>query len=89
MTIRIAEFKAHLSRYLTRVRAGESLTILDRDTPVATVHPIAATRDPWERLSLVHAVRLGTQDWKSLTITRFEDDVDAQALLAAVREDRV
>lgn len=35
----IAELKARLSAHLRRVRAGESLTILDRATPVARLVP--------------------------------------------------
>jgi prevent-host-death family protein len=38
--LRVAEFKAHLSAYLKSVRAGRSLTIFDRDTPVARVVPV-------------------------------------------------
>ena len=38
-TIKIAEFKAHLSRELRRVRNGESITIKDRNTPIARVIP--------------------------------------------------
>jgi prevent-host-death family protein len=38
--LRVAEFKTHLSAYLKRVREGGSLTIFDRDTPVARVVPV-------------------------------------------------
>ena len=37
---RIAELKAHLSEYLRTVRRGETVTVLDRDTPVARIVPI-------------------------------------------------
>lgn len=36
----IAELKARLSHYLRAVRAGESVTVLDRDRPVARLVPI-------------------------------------------------
>jgi prevent-host-death family protein len=39
--VRIAELKARLSAYLRRVRAGETITVLDRDTPVARLAPLA------------------------------------------------
>lgn len=39
--VRIAEFKSHLSEHLRKVRAGRSLTVLDRNTPVARVVPFA------------------------------------------------
>jgi antitoxin (DNA-binding transcriptional repressor) of toxin-antitoxin stability system len=35
--VRIADFKARLSEHLRAVRRGRTLTILDRDTPVAQV----------------------------------------------------
>jgi antitoxin (DNA-binding transcriptional repressor) of toxin-antitoxin stability system len=37
--VRIADLKARLSAHLRKVRAGRSLTILDRDTPIARVIP--------------------------------------------------
>jgi antitoxin (DNA-binding transcriptional repressor) of toxin-antitoxin stability system len=35
----IADLKAHLSEHLRRVRGGRTLTILDRETPVAQIVP--------------------------------------------------
>jgi antitoxin (DNA-binding transcriptional repressor) of toxin-antitoxin stability system len=37
--VRIAELKAHLSEHLRSVRQGRSLTVLDRDTPIACLVP--------------------------------------------------
>ena len=37
---RIAELKARLSEYLRTVRSGETVTVLDRETPVARIVPI-------------------------------------------------
>ena len=37
--VRIADLKARLSEYLRKVRAGRSLTVLDRDTPIARIVP--------------------------------------------------
>lgn len=45
-TVRIAELKARLSEHLRSVRNGRTLTVLDRDTPVAQIVPYAA--DPIE-----------------------------------------
>lgn len=36
----VAELKARLSEYLRAVRRGESVTILDRETPIAKMVPI-------------------------------------------------
>jgi len=38
-SIRIADLKAHLSEHLRSVRRGHSLTVLDRETPVAKIVP--------------------------------------------------
>jgi prevent-host-death family protein len=40
--VRIADLKARLSEHLRSVRNGGTLTVLDRDTPVARIIPIAA-----------------------------------------------
>jgi antitoxin (DNA-binding transcriptional repressor) of toxin-antitoxin stability system len=39
--VRIAELKAHLSEHLRTVRNGGTLTVLDRDTPIARIIPCA------------------------------------------------
>jgi prevent-host-death family protein len=39
MRVGIADLKAHLSRHLRRVRSGRTLTVLDRNTPVAQIVP--------------------------------------------------
>jgi antitoxin (DNA-binding transcriptional repressor) of toxin-antitoxin stability system len=38
----IADLKAHLSQHLRKVRSGRTLTVLDRETPVAQIIPYAA-----------------------------------------------
>ena len=40
--VRIADLKARLSEHLRSVRNGDTLTVLDRDTPVARIVPFAA-----------------------------------------------
>jgi prevent-host-death family protein len=40
--VRIADLKARLSEHLRSVRNGSSLTVLDRDTPVARIVPYAS-----------------------------------------------
>jgi prevent-host-death family protein len=39
----IADLKANLSRHLRRVRTGRTLTVVDRNTPIAQLVPYAAT----------------------------------------------
>jgi prevent-host-death family protein len=43
----IADLKAHLSAHLRAVRRGRTLTVLDRETPVARIVPYEA-RTPLE-----------------------------------------
>lgn len=38
--VRIAELKARLSAYLRKVRAGQTITVLDRDVPIAHLVPL-------------------------------------------------
>jgi prevent-host-death family protein len=40
----IADLKAHLSQHLRRVRGGRTITVVDRDTPVARIVPYDAER---------------------------------------------
>jgi prevent-host-death family protein len=41
-SVRIADLKARLSEHLRAVRNGGTVTVLDRDTPVARIIPVAA-----------------------------------------------
>ena len=43
-SVRIAELKSRLSEYLRRVRRGETITVLDRETPIARLEPVAGDR---------------------------------------------
>ena len=38
--VKIAKLRTHLSEYLRTVRGGESVTILDRETPIAKIVPV-------------------------------------------------
>ncbi|HEV8132680.1 MAG TPA: type II toxin-antitoxin system prevent-host-death family antitoxin [Acidobacteriota bacterium] len=38
--VRIAQLKARLSEYLRAVRRGETIAVLDRETPVAQIVPV-------------------------------------------------
>lgn len=38
--VRIAELKARLSEYLRAVRRGETIAVMDRETPVAQIIPV-------------------------------------------------
>lgn len=53
-TVRVAELKAGLSAYLREARAGRTVVVCDRDTPVARLVPYAAHA---ETLPVRRAVR--------------------------------
>jgi prevent-host-death family protein len=45
-TVRIADLKARLSEHLRAVRRGRTLTVLDRDRPIARIIPYDGERRP-------------------------------------------
>jgi prevent-host-death family protein len=53
-TVRVAELKAGLSAYLREARAGGTVVVCDRDTPVARLVPYTAQP---EALPVRHAIR--------------------------------
>ena len=55
ITVRIADLKARLSEHLRIVRKGRTLTVLDRDTPIARIVPYAA--EPIEIRRATRSVR--------------------------------
>jgi len=57
--VRIAELKARLSEHLRAVRGGESVTVLDRDKPVAQIVPVRNPRALRIRKPAPGAPRLG------------------------------
>lgn len=42
--VRIADLKSRLSEHLRRVRGGRTLTVLDRNTPIARIVPCGDTQ---------------------------------------------
>jgi prevent-host-death family protein len=62
--VRIAELKSRLSEYLRRVRRGETITVLDRETPIARLEPVAGqgsrlvVREPGARAPRLRDLRL-------------------------------
>jgi len=41
--VRVAELKSRLSEHLRKVRAGRTVTVLDRSTPIARIVPYEET----------------------------------------------
>jgi len=45
MEVKTGQLRDHLSRYLKRVQqTGDSLVVMDRNTPVAEIHPFRSAR---------------------------------------------
>lgn len=88
-TAAVAELKAHLSRFLRRVKAGEEILITERDVPVARIVPVRPVADERVRaLERQGLVRLGTGRLPKDFWTRPRGK-DAKGLVrAAVAEER-
>ena len=62
-TAAVAELKAHLSRYLSRVKAGEEILVTERRVPVARLVPVAPGAEGLQELRDLERqglIRLGT-----------------------------
>lgn len=51
--INISEAKAYLSKYIRRIRKGESFVLCDRNTPVAEIRPLPAETAARRRIGLL------------------------------------
>jgi antitoxin (DNA-binding transcriptional repressor) of toxin-antitoxin stability system len=86
--IDVREFKAHLSKYLRMVSRGSRFVVMDRDEPIAQIGPVARKALSWqERLAQEGRLRLGSQAWDEVKISKLDRQVDIQVSLRAVRED--
>jgi prevent-host-death family protein len=81
--IGIADLKARLSEHLRSVRKGRTLTVLDRETPIARIVPYDAAAD--DRLE----VRPATRRLRDMTAPpRTAKPTDSLALLLEDRRRR-
>jgi len=55
---KISELKDRLSHFLARVRRGESILVLDRDTVIARIEPAGHGASPTEESDWLHALEL-------------------------------
>ena len=86
--INVSELKAHLSKYLRMASRGTRILVKDRDEPIAQLGPAEAEALVWhERLGREGRLRLGSQAWEKLKISRLDRPIDIQQSLRAVRED--
>ena len=86
--INVSELKAHLSKYLRMASRGSQIVVKDREEPIAQLGPPKAETLAWrDRLAREGRLRLGTQSWGKLKISKLDRRIDIQASLRAVRED--
>ncbi len=86
--INVTELKSHLSKYLRKASRGAQIMVKDRDEPIAQLGPPHVGVQSWrDRLAQEGRLRLGTQHWGTLAISKLDLHVDIQASLRAVRED--
>lgn len=85
--ISVSELKAHLSKYLRMASRGSQIVVKDRDEPIAQLGPPQAELSWRDRLAREGRLRVGTQNWGELKLSKLDRRVDVQASLRAVRED--
>jgi prevent-host-death family protein len=82
--IGVRELRQHASRYLERVRQGETLEVTDRGRPVARLVPIGS--DAWTDLVASGRVALAEDHADVADEPPGDYDVEPTAALAAMRE---
>jgi len=87
-TVKVAELKTHLSKYLRLAARGTQIVVKDRDEPIAQLGPLDKRALSWrERLAREGRLRPGSQQWSALQFSPLSRPIDIQATLDAVREE--
>jgi antitoxin (DNA-binding transcriptional repressor) of toxin-antitoxin stability system len=79
--VRVAALKAHLSEHLRAVQRGATVTVLDRDTPIALIVPLPGASDPLD-------IAPATRSWSDLTLPAPHPGSDIVSVLREERGDR-
>lgn len=87
-TVGIRELKAHLSRYLKRVRSGAPLVVTERGRSVATINPVESPADVGWAHKLVAEGRAHWDGGKPVGCSRPVPVAPGRTVSAAVLEDR-
>lgn len=83
-SIGVRELRQHASRYLDRVRQGETLVVTDRGRPVARLVPV--TTDIWSDMVAGGKVTLADDLTDLADEAPGTYDVEASSVLATMRE---
>jgi prevent-host-death family protein len=84
MRIGVRELRQHASRYLARVKAGETIEVTERGRPVAVLAPLPAS--PWDEMVARGQVQPASRPLGDLP-PAVDYGVDASAVLAAMRDE--
>lgn len=66
LRVPVSELKNKLSAYLRRVRAGETVVVMDRDRPVARIEKVSALEQPDARVGRLEAAGIVRRPTSSL-----------------------
>lgn len=85
--IGVRELRQNASRYLDRVKAGESIEVTEHGRPIAVLGPVV--EDRWEALIASGAVSPAVRDWRELPppLPARSGERSASELLEAMRAD--
>jgi hypothetical protein len=62
--------------------------VKDREEPIALLGPLEAEASSWrQRMAQEGRLRLGSQAWSQLHVSRLDRKIDIQASLGEVRQD--
>lgn len=86
----ISQVKNRLSAYLKKVRAGESVLILDRDQPIARIEPVRNEDDPDGRIASLASQGLLKPASKPLPLRMLKSikPIRGSSVLQALLEER-
>jgi antitoxin (DNA-binding transcriptional repressor) of toxin-antitoxin stability system len=89
-SVTISELKNRLSAYLQKVRAGETIVILDRDTAIARLEAVPAGLEPDARLQRLERQGLlrRAREPVPMELLRSEPPAAARSVLEALVEER-
>jgi prevent-host-death family protein len=83
---KIAELKANLSAYLSKVRNGETLVVCDRSTPIARIVPYKVEKI--EDDLVIEPALVGTRSPESINPVKLLKEIDIDRVLSETRADR-
>jgi prevent-host-death family protein len=86
----ISQLKNRLSAYLKKVRAGDSILILDRDQPIARIERVAPSEGPEDRLTRLERSGLLQRSTTKVSVEKLRDPVPRpeRSVVEALVEER-